>query len=54
MDFESKNLKEFYLEHREELIKTAIKECEKYLDAWFDYDPVQKVFRFDGFNTDAI
>lgn len=116
MDFESKNLKEFYLEHREKLIKTAIKECEKYLDAddwmeeetfprikdltgewylasvtvrnqekkiriqiylhflgfyprgcarkevddylgmdaWFDYDPVQKVFRFDGFNTDAI
>ncbi len=116
MDFESENLKKFYLEHRQELIETVIRECEEYLDAddwmeeetfprikdltgewylasvtarnqekkisvqlylhflgyypkgcarkevddylgmdaWFEYDPVQKVFSFDGFNTDAI
>lgn len=32
------------------------KEIDDYLgmEAWFDYDPVQKKFSFDGFNTDAI
>ncbi len=34
----------------------ARKEIDDYLgmEAWFDYDPVQKKFSFDGFNTDAI
>ena len=24
------------------------------MEAWFVYDPVQKTFSFDGFDTDAI
>lgn len=116
MDFETAALEQFYLEHKEELFETVIRECEQYLDAddwmvedtfpqikdltgewylawvdvrnwddeilvnlylhflgyypigcakkeiddylgmdaWFFYNPVQKAFRFDGFNTDAI
>ena len=116
INFESEDLKKFYLDHKEELIETTIKKCKEYLDAddwmeeetfprikdltgewylasvtvrnqdkeiivqlylhflgyypivcarkeiddylgmeaWFVYDPVQKTFSFDGFNTDAI
>lgn len=32
MNFESEDLKKLYLNHRKELIETAIKECEEYLD----------------------
>lgn len=34
----------------------ARKEIDDYLgmEAWFIYDPVQKIVSFDGFNTDAI
>ena len=34
----------------------ARKEIDDYLgmEAWFVYEPVQKIFNFDGFNTDAI
>lgn len=34
----------------------ARKEVDDYLgmEAWFTYDPVQKIFSFDGFDTDSI
>ena len=33
MNFESEDLKKFYLNHKEELMEATIKKCKEYLDA---------------------
>lgn len=40
MNFESDDLERLYLDHRKDLIETAIEECAEYLDAddWMDED----------------
>ena len=50
MDFESGHLKEFYLNHREKLIETAIKECEEYLDAddWMEEETFPRIKDLTG------
>lgn len=50
MNFESEDLKKLYLNHRKELIETAIKECEEYLDAddWMEEETFPRIKDLTG------
>lgn len=50
MDFESPDLKDFYLKHKEELIETTIKECKKYLDLddWMEEETFPRIKDLTG------